>query len=168
MTAARRMTTLGTTVAAGILVGTVAAPGHRPLVVAAGVVVFLAGSLLEIWRALAARVPRDGGAWERVRATPPAYERRPSDLEQLERVLGWGRYAPGDFNYQVRPILRRLVAHRLLEQHGVDVDRGPDAARAHVSPELWDLVVAKQAPDGSRVLTTDDVERLVDDIEAIR
>ena len=148
------------------IVGFVSVPGHRPLIVAAAVMVALACVLLEMGR-VAARLSDETQAWARVRATPALLERRPSDLEQLERVLGWGKYSPGDFNYEVRPLLRRLVAHRLSQARGIDVDARPDAARTVMSAELWDLVVAKEPVEAERVIRTVDIARMVEEIEEI-
>jgi hypothetical protein len=92
---------------------------------------------------------------------------RPADLERIERRLGWGRYSTGDFNYRVRPMLRRLVAHRLREGHSIDLDDAGDRARALVSTELWDHVIAKQSPDSDGVIRTADIERMVEEIEAL-
>lgn len=150
----------------GTGVGMIAAPGHRSLVLSIGVMSVLACVLVEMGRAAHALSSR-GHAWARVRETPALREKRPSDLEHLERVLGWGQYSPGDFNYEVRPLLRRLVAHRLVQAHGIDLDTRPGAARDIVSTELWDSVVAKQPAEAARVIRTDDVVRMVDEIEEI-
>ena len=166
MRPSRRLVTALATVALVTVMGLLWAPGHRTLVVSAAAMVGLAALLLEMGRTALA-LSSEGPGWARVLRKPAARERRPSDLEQLERVLGWGQYAPGDFNYEVRPLLRRLVAQRVLERHGVDLDARPDAARAIVSAELWDLVVSKQSSEEGRVIRTVDITRMVDEIEDI-
>jgi hypothetical protein len=153
-------------IALGTVMAFAWAPGHRPLVIAAGVMAALACALLQMGQ-VAQSLAGEGRAWDRVRTTPVASERRPSDLEQLERVLGWGQYSPGDFNYEVRPLLRRLVAHRLNESLGVDIETRPEAARPIVSNELWELIVAKQPVEAGRVIRTEDIARFVDEIEDI-
>jgi hypothetical protein len=154
-------------IVAGTITGLIAAPGRRPLVVSIGVMAALALMLVEMGRAARSLAGKEGSAWARVRATPALAENRPSDLEQLERVLGWGRYSLGDFNFEARPLLRRLVAQRLLVAHGVDIDARPEAARPIVSSELFDLLVAKQPVEVPRVIRTDDIVRMVDEIEGI-
>lgn len=166
MRPSRRVVTALAAIAAGTVMGLLWAPGHRTLVVSAAVMAALAALLLEMGRTALA-LSSEGPQWARVLRKPVAPERRPADLEQMERVLGWGRYAPGDFNYEVRPLLRRLVAHRLIERHGVDLDERPEAARAIVSSELWELVVSKQSSEDGRVIRTVDITRMVDEIEDI-
>lgn len=162
---ARLVKALAVIVVVGVM-GLLWAPGHRPLVVASAVMTALACVLLQMGQ-VAQSLAGEGRAWERVRTIPVPTERRPSDLLQLERVLGWGEYAPGDFNYEVRPLLRRLVAHRIAESHGVDIEARPEAAKAFVSAELWQLVVAKQPVETGRVIRTGDIARFVDEIEAL-
>lgn len=166
MRVSRRLVTALVAILAGAVAGAVWAPGHRQLVVSAAVMTALAALLVEMGRTAQA-LSAEGRAWSHVRHEGVLSERRPSDLEQLERVLGWGRYSPGDFNYEVRPLLLRLVTHRLVESHGVDADARPDAARALLSDDLWELVVAKLPPETGRVVQTEDIVHLVDEIEAI-
>ena len=106
-------------------------------------------------------------SWERVRHVAVHKSERPPDLERIERGLGWERYSAGDFNYRVRPMLRRLVTARLRERHGIDIERDTAATRVVVSNELWDHVVAKQPPESEGVITTADIARMVDEIEAL-
>lgn len=155
----------------GIAVATTAAavllPGHREASVGAGVMTLLAVLLVETGR-LAYRVSRaSGSSWERVRRVPSAKIERPEDLERIERRLGWGQYSSGDFNYRVRPMLRRLAAARLRDAHGISLEEDGEKARSVASADLWDYVIAKQPPGAERVITTADIARLVDDLEEL-
>jgi hypothetical protein len=149
-----------------MVIVTVVVPGQRALTLVAGTMVLLAIALVAL-SMLAHHLARPSPAWERVRAVHHEKTERPADLERIERRLGWGRYSAGDFNYRVRPTLRRLAAHRLREHHHVDSDDRPDAATELVSAELWSLVIAKEPPDSEHVLGTGDIARLVDEIERI-
>lgn len=151
----------------GAAIATIVFPGHRTLTVAAGVMAVLALVLVEMGGLAYRLSSASSSAWERVRHVPEPVVQRPDDLERIERRLGWGRYAQGDFNYRVRPLLRRLVSHKLRERHRVDLVEQPEAARAHVSAELWGLVIAKEPPESDRVIRTDDIVRMVDEIEGI-
>jgi hypothetical protein len=146
---------------------TVVLPGRRAVTVGAGVMAVLALVLVQMG-GMAYRL--SGGrasAWERVRHVHEPRFERPADLERIERRLGWGRYSTGDFNYRVRPMLRRLVAHRLRENHRVDIDSRPDDAIALVSEDLWSLVIAKEPPESERVIGTAEIALMVDEIERI-
>lgn len=148
-------------------VAAVAAPGRRGVVVSAAIVAILAEAMLELTRV--AR-PASGPAapeWDRIRRVASVGPKRPSDLERLERALGWGRYSTADFNHQVRPVLRGLLAARLREHLSVDLDTEPELARPYVSPDLWETIVVKREPTEGPVLQTSDVERLVTEIEAL-
>jgi hypothetical protein len=165
MKASRQLVSALAAIATGTIVGLIAAPGHRALVLSCAVMAALGCILLEMGRAVHG-LSAAASQWARVRRTPDIAEKRPADLEQLERVLGWGQYAPGDFNYEVRPLLRRLVSQR-LRQRAIDIDLTPDAARSIVSEELWDLVVAKQPVETQSVIRTPDIARMVDEIEEL-
>jgi hypothetical protein len=148
-------------------IATAIAPGHRSVTIGAGVMALLAVLLAEMMRIAYRLAGPPDSAWERVRHVPSTKVERPADLERIERRLGWGQYSTGDFNYRVRPMLRRLAAHRLRESHRIDLDGHAEAARAVVTAELWDHVIAKQTSDGDRVLRTADVARMVDEIEGL-
>lgn len=70
---------------------------------------------------------------------------RPSDLERLERALGWRSYEAAEFDVRVRPLLDDLVRHR------GGSEREADAILSH----------------GERV-TTEDIRRMVSRIESLR
>ena len=69
---------------------------------------------------------------------------RPTDLEKLERSLGWKVYDGAEFDARVRPLLEDLARHR-----------------GATNPESAALL-----DHGPRVVTTD-LERVVTDIEAL-
>jgi hypothetical protein len=108
-----------------------------------------------------------GSAWQRVRDVPARPVERPADLARIERALGWGQYSVADFNYRVRPMLRRLVAQRLRESRAVDLDADAAPARALVSDELWAYVIYKRPPESEGVIRTADIARMVDEIEGL-
>ena len=156
---------------AGIAVATVASsvilPGHRETSVAAGAMTLLAVLLIEVAVLAYGLAGKSESAWARVRHVAVVDSERPADLERIERRLGWGQYSTGDFNYRVRPLLRRLAAARLRDGHGVELEDDEARVRSLVSTELWDHVIAKQPPDSGRVMTTADIGRIVDEIEGL-
>jgi hypothetical protein len=76
---------------------------------------------------------------------------RPNDLVELEHALGWRSYEPREFTNRVRPVLRELTIYRA----------GTKAVPPALQPLLDD-----DAPVPQRV-TTQDITRLVDEIEAL-
>jgi hypothetical protein len=46
---------------------------------------------------------------------------------------------------RLKPVLRELAAWRLRRNHGIDLDRDPEAARAVLGDRLWPLVKASDA-----------------------
>lgn len=72
----------------------------------------------------------------------PAYRR-------IEESLMWSRVSARHFDHAALPLLSRIVATQLAERRGIDAIADPDAARAALGDELWDLV------DPDRPLSTD-------------
>ena len=77
---------------------------------------------------------------------------RPTDLVELENALGWGAYGPREFTNRVRPVLRELATYKL-------------GAGRTVPPTLLG-VMDDDAAVPQRV-TTQDIARMVDEIEAL-
>lgn len=167
MTPLKRAGVWTVSVAAAALVAAIAAPGRRGAVVSAAIIAILAEAMLELTRVARPSAAPTAPDWDRFRSPASPGHIRPSDLQRLERALGWGRYSAADFNYQVRPVLRGLLVSRLRERHGVDLDAQPPPARPALSPELCETVVLRREPTDGRVIQTRDVERLVTEIEAL-
>lgn len=148
-------------------IATIVAPGHRSVTIGGGVMAVLALLLGEMVRVAYRLSAPDDSAWERVRRVPVTKVERPADLERIERRLGWGQYSTGDFNYRVRPLLRRLAAQRLRESHRIDVDTDARPARAVVTSDLWDHVIAKEPRENDTVITTADIASMVEEIEEL-
>ena len=141
-------------------------PRWRATVVAAAGLVLVAAVVARLGRWLGAARPEGPSAFERARRPAEASSRRPPDLEALERTLSWGTYSESDFDHRVRPLLRRLVAHRLREGHGVDLEADPARARALLTPALRRLEERGARAGDARVRTAD-IASLLDEIEAL-
>ena len=72
-------------------------------------------------------------------ARPPVRPDRPADLERIERVVATGGATKADVHSRLRPLLREIALARLLRR-GVRLDQSPDAARALLGDELWEIV----------------------------
>lgn len=64
---------------------------------------------------------------------------RPADLQRLEVLVGATGLSAGETHATLRPLLREITIPE-LNRRGVRLAGHPDAARALLGDELWDLV----------------------------
>jgi hypothetical protein len=94
-------------------------------------------------------------------------------LPQLERIRRETALAVArafDFHVRLRPGLREIAAQRLASRRGVDLDAQPDAARAALGDEAWELLRADRSPPDDRFAAGVDaavLARLLDTLERI-
>jgi hypothetical protein len=70
-------------------------------------------------------------------ATPAA---QPLELARMERELELGIASATHAHRRLLPLLRAAAAARLATRHGIEIDRRPEAARALLGPEVWELL----------------------------
>lgn len=165
-----RRTLLTSVVAAaifGLLVATV--PGEqRRLSVDLWLVAVAAWVAVSWLRAALQPVPTESvGLRSPFRFRWPAATPRPLGhraLLALEGTMVSGLDSPRSFHHRLRPRLRELARHRLELDHGIDLDRQPDQARAVLGSEAW--LIDPEAIDRSP--TEDDLARFLDRMEADR
>lgn len=115
------------------------------------------------------------------RAFPPVSRLRPArasrtrprestrGLAALENAVALGAADARDLHFRLRPRLREL-AGGLLERRGVALDDEPEAARALLGDETWELVRSdRPAPDEQRArgLSSAALERVVVSLERL-
>ena len=137
-------------------------PFARAAIAAAASLLFVALVAAQIIAWSTSLRPTGPRAYDRALQRPSESPERPSDLEELERALGWGSYPRRDFDHRVRPVLERMLAYRLSSSKGpsdgparivdrlLEEERGPHAGR---SQERW--------------IGTEALARVVDRIEAL-
>jgi len=64
----------------------------------------------------------------------------PAQLLRMERELGLGMSGAGHAWHHLLPRLRAVAAARLGSRHGIELDRQPDAARALLGDDVWELL----------------------------
>jgi hypothetical protein len=64
----------------------------------------------------------------------------PVELLRMERELELGIANASSAHHRLLPLLRAAAAARLASRHGVELDRRPDAARALLGEEAWELL----------------------------
>ena len=139
-------------------------PGGRTAVTAGALcALFLAGLVRVSGEAAAMRPPGRSEFDDALR--PVRSERpRPEDLQRAERVFGWKRYSPDDFEHRIRPLLQRLIRVGALARGGSDPAGDPEAA-ANLPGSLRDVAVG---PPAQSSFDTRGLEEIVEEIEALR
>ena len=128
---------VGAAAAAGLAL---AVPEHRTRVIAACLLVLATlGVALALRRVLRARPPHRSVFEAALERRPPGRARLRS-LEQVEHDCIQALANPVDVHRRLRPRLCRIAAQRLSARHGIDLDGRPEAARALLGDETWELV----------------------------
>ncbi len=65
---------------------------------------------------------------------------QPVELLRMERELVLGTADAIHAHRRLLPLLRGAAAARLASRHGIELDRQPEAARAVLGEEAWDLL----------------------------
>jgi hypothetical protein len=95
---------------------------------------------------------------------PPPPPSRPESLVRMERALSGRADAPA--GPSILPLLREVGRERLLSRRGILARRDPEAGRAALGPETWDLLDPVHGRAGRR-LSVGDVRRAVDALERL-
>jgi hypothetical protein len=162
---------IATLLLASLAAGTVAVvlPERTALAVVVWILVVSAYLLMEL-NAHSKSLLGEHSRFDQVLASHSRDRILPEDLKKMERGFGWMSYEPSYFDFRVRPILRELIAHRAKERLGIDVASDPQAAAGKVDVELLNLSGTRKAEAlyGTRNITTEDLARMVKNIERIR
>jgi hypothetical protein len=70
----------------------------------------------------------------------PAATPVPAELLRMERELELGIAGAGNAHHRLLPLLRSAATARLATRHGIELDRRPDAARALLGEDAWELL----------------------------
>jgi hypothetical protein len=125
--------------------GLAVALGVRPVSVAtilAAYVLVLAAIAL----AALTRLTRAASEWQAASQFEYALRRgddspvRPPELVRTEREITLGSANAAHLHMRLLPILREAAAARLAAHHNVELDRRPDAARALLGDEAWQVL----------------------------
>lgn len=91
-------------------------------------------------------------------------------LAQLENLVALGVEDARDLHFRLRPRVRALAAELLESRRGIALNVQPEAARAALGDEAWELVRSdRPAPGGERApgITRGQLERVVASLERI-
>lgn len=108
----------------------------------------LALGILAAWRVLgrsSAVTAPSPEQFEAELAQPPTPSFEIAGLRAVETDLRMATSNAFGREVRLKPILRELAAWRLARNHGVDLDRAPDAAQRILGEPLWELVRPAEA-----------------------
>lgn len=95
---------------------------------------------------------------------------RVQQLAQLEREVGLGLANAFDLHHRLRPTLRETAAGLLAARRGIDLDAQPEAARAALGEDAWEIVRADRPAPVDRTARGGDpasVDRAIAALEAL-
>jgi len=84
-----------------------------------------------------------------LRGRKPSAE-QPMELLRMERELELGIAGASHAHHRLLPLLRGAAAARLASRHGIELDRRPDAARAVLGDDVWELLRPDRAEPDDR------------------
>jgi hypothetical protein len=87
-------------------------------------------------------------------------------LRQLERRLHAASVDGAKFDWGLRPLLAQLVAERLRHRHAITIQREPEAARAMLGEQLWQMINSQSEAPGPP-LSRKQLTVLIEAIEAL-
>jgi hypothetical protein len=83
---------------------------------------------------------RHAPRFERALHNPTPTSPPPVELLRMERELALGIADATHAHRRFLPLLRAAATARLASRHGIELDRRPDAARALLGEDAWDLL----------------------------
>jgi hypothetical protein len=84
--------------------------------------------------------PQLAGRFEAALGRPATTATQPVELMRVENMLELGTAFAGNAHHRLLPLLRTVAAARLASRHGIELDRRPEAARALLGDETWELL----------------------------
>ncbi|MFN2471560.1 MAG: hypothetical protein ABR583_11360 [Gaiellaceae bacterium] len=115
-------------------------PEERDLAVQA--YVLLLGAMVLLWLVGGARAanPTRSSSFDEARRPRSERVERLPELARIEREVALGTSSAFDLHHRLRGRVREVAGHRLASRRGIDLNGQPEAARAVLSPALWELV----------------------------
>jgi hypothetical protein len=83
---------------------------------------------------------RQASRFEGALRRPKRPRTEPAQLLRMDRELGLGVSSAWHAENRLLPRLRAVAAARLVSRHGIELDRRPDAARALLGDDIWELL----------------------------
>jgi hypothetical protein len=108
----------------------------------AAVYVLVVGAqvLLALTKLAQSAADQEPSLFEHALRRRPDEHLRPPELIRIERELVLGIESAGHLHTRLLPLLREAAAARLAAKHHIDLERRPEAARALLGEEAWELL----------------------------
>jgi hypothetical protein len=103
----------------------------------AGLVIALSAVAVVGLLVLALGVPAAPTRHRMPRRPPLSFDEPYPTFRNVSEKLSWAQVSPRHYDMVTRPLLVRLMAARLSEHHGIDLDLDPARAREVVGDDLW-------------------------------
>jgi hypothetical protein len=116
-----------------------------------------------------AHTPRRSRFEAALRAVPetPA---EPAELLRMERDLELGIAGAAHAHLRLLPLLRSVAEARLSSRHGIELDRRPEAARAVLGEDAWELLRPDRPEPADRFdpgVPREQVTALIETVESL-
>ena len=144
------------------------APGRLELAVRIYALVLASTAIVLLLLALRRAYPDERPLRETARPAPKRTP--PPTLARLEHEVALGVAGSFDLHFRLVPRLRALATGLMSSRRKVELTSAPDAARAILGPEAWELVRSDRKPPQERLgkgMPADELARVVDALEAI-
>ena len=84
--------------------------------------------------------PEPPRRFEQALRTPSPAAAQTAEFLRMERELDLGVAGAAHAHRRLLPLLRAAAAARLASRHGIELERRPDAARAMLGDDVWELL----------------------------
>ena len=105
-----------------------------------GVLIVLVVGAAAVGVAVPLRLPKARRPRHRQRPSVPMADAAFPDYRRIVDALSWASVSPRHYDVATRPLLQRLLAGRLAERHGIDLQTHPERARDMVGADIWPLL----------------------------
>lgn len=103
-----------------------------------------------------------------LQAEPKSSRAIPADLEELERAVALASSSVPGLYLEIRPLLRRIAAQRLIAHHNVDLDTDPASAERLLGPKHWAALRVLSPLDRSAAsIPPGELRQLIETLESL-
>ena len=148
---ALRFASLALVPSVGLLASVLLAPDRARLAVHVYLLVLTGIALATLVAAIRRAYPERGPSpFELALRRRPVRHERLAELARLEREIALGSANAFDLPYRLRPVIRQVAGGLLAARRGIDLDARPEAARAALGEDAWELAREDRTPPVDR------------------
>ena len=148
---ALRFASLAVAPTAGLLAAVLLAPDRAQLAVHVYLLVLTGIALVALVAAIRRAYPERGPSpFELALRRRPARHERLAELARLEREVALASANAFDLHYRLRPVVSEVAGGLLAARRGIDLDSRPEAARAALGEDAWELARGDRPPPADR------------------